>query len=401
MLIVQKYGGTSLGDGARVGDAARRVARLHQQGHEMVVVVSAQGDMTDLLIEKAAAVNRRGSAREMDAYLAAGEQMSAGLMAMAIGALGVPAVSLTGRQAGIITDGVHGNARILEVDTARIRRELGQGKAVVVAGFQGVDENQEITTIGRGGSDTTAVALASALKADVCRIYTDVKGVYSADPRVVDQALVHREISYDEMLEMAALGAQVLHCRAVELAREHSVKVEVRSTFEPDFCGTALGVETAHVHPVRGLACDEQVAMVTVLGLDSGRETCRLFTLLADSSVSIDVIIRSPGTAKNRGVVSFSISETERETVSAVLKSSQRELGFSGFLIQTGMAKVSAVGAGMSDGCGVAANMLRALQEGNIEPQYITTGELRISVILPRERAKEAVRLLHKEFFGY
>lgn len=227
-----------------------------------------------------------------------------------------------------------------------------------------------------------------------------MKGVYSADPRVVDRAMVHREISYDEMLEMAALGAQVLHCRAVELAREHRVKVEVRSTFDPAFCGTALGVESTHPHPVRGLACDEQVAMVTVLGLDSGKETCRLFTLLADSGVSIDVIIRSPGTPKSRGVVSFSVSEDDREKVASVLKSGQRELGFSGFLIQNGMAKVSAVGAGMSDGCGVAANMLRALQEGSIEPQYITTGELRISVILPREQAKDAVRLLHKAFFG-
>ena len=240
MLIVQKYGGTSLGDGARVGDAARRVARLHQQGHEMVVVVSAQGDMTDLLIEKAAAVNRRGSAREMDAYLAAGEQMSAGLMAMAIGALGVPAVSLTGRQAGIITDGVHGNARILEVDTARIRRELGQGKAVVVAGFQGCGPGDDVTTLGRGGSDTTAVALAAYLNAQRCQIFTDVDGVYNRDPRKYPDARRFPRIGYDQMLRLIENGAQVLHDRSVELAREHGIEVEVLSAFTGD-PGTIVG----------------------------------------------------------------------------------------------------------------------------------------------------------------
>ena len=401
MLIVMKFGGSSLASAGHIRRAAQLIVEQREKGDQVAVVVSAQGDTTDDLISKALEITETPQGRERDMLLSCGEQMSMALMAMQLEALGCPAVSFCGWQAGILTEARHGDAHILKVEPRRIRQALKAGKVAVVAGFQGVDENEEITTIGRGGSDTTAVALAAALKADVCRIYTDVKGVYSADPRVVDQALVHRQLSYDEMLEMAALGAQVLHCRAVELAREHQVKVEVRSTFEPEFCGTALGVESAHRQPVRGLACDEQVAMVTVLGLDSGKETCRLFTLLADSGVSIDVIIRSPGTAKSRGVVSFSVSEAEREKVSAVLKSSQRELGFSGFLIQTGMAKVSTVGTGMSDGCGVAANMLRALQEGGIEPQYITTGELRISVILPREQAEDAVRLLHKAFFGY
>ncbi len=401
MLIVMKFGGSSLASTGHIRRAAELIVEEWKAGHRVAVVVSAQGDTTDDLIAKAMEITETPSGRERDMLLSCGEQMSMALMAMQLEALGCPAVSFCGWQAGICTESRHGDARILKVEPRRIKQALEAEKVAVVAGFQGVDESGEITTIGRGGSDTTAVALASALGADICRIYTDVKGVYSADPRVVDQAMVHREISYDEMLEMAALGAQVLHCRAVELAREHQVKVEVRSTFEPGFCGTALGAESTHHHPVRGIACDEQVAMVTVLGLDSGKETCRLFTLLADSGVSIDVIIRSPGTAKSRGVVSFSVSENEREKVSTVLKSSQRELGFSGFLIQNGMAKVSAVGAGMSDGCGVAANMLRALQEGGIEPQYITTGELRISVILPREQARDAVRLLHKAFFGY
>lgn len=400
MLIVMKFGGSSLATAAHIRRAAQLIAEQHRQGDQVAVVVSAQGDTTDDLIEKAREIAPTPAGRERDMLLSCGEQMSMALMAMQLETLGCPALSLCGWQAGVRTEARHGDARILKVEPRRVQQALEEGKVAVVAGFQGVDEHGEITTIGRGGSDTTAVALAAALGADVCRIYTDVRGVYSADPRVVDQALVHREISYDEMLEMASLGAQVLHSRAVELAREHQVKVEVRSTFDPQSGGTALGGETGHRQPVRGITCDQQVSMVTVLGLDPGQETCRLFTLLADSGVSIDVIIRSPGTPKNRGVVSFSVSEADREKVTAVLKGSQRELGFSGFLTQPGMAKVSAVGAGMSDGCGVAANMLRALQEGGIEPQYITTGELRISVIVPREQGQTAVRLLHRAFFG-
>ena len=231
MLIVQKYGGTSLGDGQRVQAAARRVAELHRQGNRLVVVVSAQGDMTDLLIEKATEVNPRGSSREMDAYLAAGEQMSAGLMAMAIGALGVPAVSLTGRQAGIATDNVHGNARILDVDTARIKKELDSGKVVVVAGFQGCGSGDDVTTLGRGGSDTTAVALAAYLGADKCQIFTDVDGVYDRDPRQFEDAVRFGRISYDRMMRLIENGAQVLHDRSVELAREFGIRVEVLSAF--------------------------------------------------------------------------------------------------------------------------------------------------------------------------
>ena len=231
LLIVQKYGGTSLGDGQRVQAAARRVAELHRQGNRMVVVVSAQGDMTDLLIEKATEVNPRGSAREMDAYLAAGEQMSAGLMAMAVGALGVPAVSLTGFQAGIETDGVHGNARIRAVHPDRICRELEAGNVVVVAGFQGIDPDGDITTLGRGGSDTTAVALAAALKADRCQIFTDVDGVYDRDPRKYPNAQRFGRISYEKMLKLIENGAQVLHDRSVELARDAGLKIEVLSAF--------------------------------------------------------------------------------------------------------------------------------------------------------------------------
>lgn len=231
MLIVQKYGGTSLGDAGKIQNAAIRVANLARQGCRVVVVVSAQGEMTDEMIAKAMELNTRGSSREMDAYLAAGEQMSAGLMAMAVGALGCPAVSLTGRQAGIRTDGVHGNARILHVDTARIRRELEAGKVVVVAGFQGVSDCDDVTTLGRGGSDTTAVALAAYLGADRCQIFTDVDGVYDRDPRKYPEAIRFGRISYEKMLRLIENGAQVLHDRSVELAREHGIAVEVLSAF--------------------------------------------------------------------------------------------------------------------------------------------------------------------------
>ena len=240
MLIVQKYGGTYLQDAGRVRAAARRVTGLAQQGAQVVVVVSAQGDMTDRLIEKAAQLNRRGSAREMDAYLAAGEQMSAGLMTMAIGAFGYAAVSLTGWQAGIHTDGVHGNARILRVDPERIRKELAEGKVVVVAGFQGVDPEGDITTLGRGGSDTTAVALAAALRADRCQIYTDVDGVYDRDPRIYPDATRFGRLGYEKMLSLIENGAQVLHDRSVELARDHGIPIEVLSAFSGN-PGTIVG----------------------------------------------------------------------------------------------------------------------------------------------------------------
>jgi len=231
MLIVQKYGGTSLGDAERIRAAARRVTELARQGNRVVVVVSAQGDTTDELIEKAVQINRRRAMREMDAYLAAGEQMSAGLMAMAIGALGQSAVSLTGWQAGIQTDGIHGNAQIVHIDTARIRKELNTGKIVVVAGFQGLDSDGDITTLGRGGSDTTAVALAAYLKADKCQIFTDVDGVYDRDPRVFPDAVRFSSISYEKMMALIENGAQVLHDRSVEMARQHRIRVEVLSAF--------------------------------------------------------------------------------------------------------------------------------------------------------------------------
>ena len=398
MRIVMKFGGSSLATAAHIRRAAQLVAEQRSRGNQVAVVVSAQGDTTDQLLEKAGEITSTPPPREKDMLLACGEQMSMALMVMQLEALCCPALSLCGWQAGIHTEERHGDARILSVEPRRVLEALEGERVAVVAGFQGISPAGEITTIGRGGSDTTAVALAAAIGADVCRIYTDVKGVYSADPRVVEQARVHREISYDEMLEMAALGAQVLHSRAVELAREKQVRVEVRSTFAPEDAGTALCTASHGVRGVRGITCDDNVAMVTVMGLGSGAGTCRLFGLLAESGIAIDVIIRSPGSGSGR--VRFSVSADESPRVTALLEACRQELDFSDFVTQPEMAKVSVVGDGMADGCGVAARMLQALQAGGIEPAYITTGEIRASVIVEKDQACPAVRLLHDAFFG-
>lgn len=399
MLIVMKFGGSSLASASHIRHAAELILQSQQEGNQTVVVVSAQGDTTDDLVCRARELSAAPDARELDVLLSCGEQMSMALLAIRLRELGCPTVSLCGWQAGIFTDSRHGDARIQAIDPGRVRRELAQENVVIAAGFQGMDEGGDITTIGRGGSDTTAVALAAALGADVCRIYTDVKGVYSADPRLVEGAMLHRDISYEEMLELASLGAQVLHRRAVELAQEKQVQVEVRSTFDPGDRGTFVCGETPAGARVRGVACDEAVSMVTVHGLDTGLATGTLFAALAESGVSIDVIIRSPGGGAGQGMVSFSVEEADGEKAAAVVRSCRHTLDFRSCVVESGMAKVSVVGAGMADGCGVAAKMLRALQDGAIEPRYITTGEIRISVVIPREQARQAVQLIHRAFF--
>lgn len=399
MLIVMKFGGSSLASASHIRHAAELILQSRQEGNQTVVVVSAQGNTTDALVCRAQELSRHPDARESDVLLSCGEQISMSMLAIRLRELGCPAVSLCGWQAGIFTHGQHGDARIYAIDPGRIRRELASENVVIVAGFQGVDEAGDITTIGRGGSDTTAVALAAALQADVCRIYTDVKGVYSADPRLVEAAMLHRDISYEEMLEMASLGAQVLHSRAVELAREKQVNVEVRSTFDPGNRGTFVCSESSASSRVCGVTCDNAVSMVTVHGLDTGLATGTLFSALAESGISIDVIIRSPGHGARQGTVSFSVAEKDGDKAAALVQSCHHALDFRSCTVESGMAKVSVVGAGMADGCGVAAKMLRALQDGAIEPRYITTGELRISVILPKEQAEQAVKLIHRAFF--
>jgi len=398
MRIVMKFGGTSLADISRIDNAARLIATRYRAGDQVVVVVSAQGDCTDELIEKGRGVSEKPAAREMDVLLSAGEQISMALMTMRLMELGCPAVSLLGWQAGICTDGRHGSARITGVDCRRIMRELEKENVVVVAGFQGVDSEGDVTTIGRGGSDTTAVSLAAALAADVCQIYTDVSGVFSADPRVVGEAVQHDEISYDEMMEMATLGAKVLHNRSVILAKNCGVDLEVRSSFAPER-GTRVGGEQG-MGAVSGVTCDSEVAMMTITGVDDGEATCRVFSVLAKSGVAIDVIIRSPGTAERRGVVSFSLAENCVLRARAALEETRASIGYNCLIIEPEMAKVSAIGAGMQGDCGVAARMLEALRCGGVEPKYITTGEIRISVIIPRAKAEEAVRRVHREVFG-
>lgn len=398
MRIVMKFGGSSLATVSRIDNAARLIAARYREGDQVVAVVSAQGDCTDELIEKGKEISEKPEARELDVLLAAGEQISMALVTMRLWDLGCPAVSLLGWQAGICTDARHGAARITGVDSRRILKELSQEKIVVVAGFQGIGPDGDVTTIGRGGSDTTAVSLAAALKADLCQIYTDVSGIYSADPRVVEEAVRHEEISYDEMMEMATLGAKVLHNRSVILAKNCGVPLEVRSSFAPEY-GTRVGGEQG-MGAVSGITCDREVAMMTLTGVDDGAATCRVFSILAKSGVSIDVIIRSPGTVERRGVVSFSLAESCVSTAKAALEENQADLGYHFLLIEPEMAKISAVGAGMQGDCGIAARMLEALRSGGMEPRYITTGEIRISVIIPRSVATDAVRRVHKEFFS-
>ena len=397
MLIVQKYGGTSLAGMSRLRAAARRVTGLARQGNQVVVVVSAQGDTTDMLIEKATQVNRRGSAREMDAYLAAGEQMSAGLMTMAIGAMGYSAVSLTGWQAGIRTDGVHGNARIQNIDVARIRQQLDAGKIVVVAGFQGLNKLDDITTLGRGGSDTSAVAIAAALHADRCQIFTDVEGVYTADPRKVRNTRKLDEITFDEMLELASLGAQVLNNRSVELAKKYNVELEVLSSLNP-VPGTVVKEVVKDVEGmlIKGVAKDTDVAVITILNVpDEPGTSFKIFGLLAQKNINVDIILQSTGRDGKKDI-SFTCAESEAETALRVLRESAR---FDQVTCDETCAKVSIVGAGMQSHSGVASKMFEALSNNNINIKMISTSEIKISCIIDREDADKAVSAIHEMLF--
>ncbi len=393
MLIIMKFGGSSLATNEKIEHAARLIAHQRQAGNQIVVVVSAQGDTTDRLAEKAACMAGEPSLRECDVLLSSGEQVSMSLMAMKLSDMGCEAVSLCGWQAGIYTDNHHGNANITYIDTNRILDELSCGKTVIVAGFQGLGEDNDITTLGRGGSDTTAIALGAALKADACFIYTDVPGVYSADPRVVKDAVMHSEISYDEMLEMSSLGARVLHNRSVLMAKRSKLKIEVLSSDgkEP---GTLVH-ELAPEKYVSGIVCDRDVAMISVIGVDSGETTCRLFKLLVENGVQVDIIIRSPSSFQGRGVISFSVIGTMVPKVQSLLRSNKLELKYEQMVVEENLAKISAVGSGLADSCIVASQMLLALSQLGLEPNYITTGEIRISVLIPEAFAAEAEKAIH------
>lgn len=398
-LIVQKYGGTSVNGPERVKNVARRVVDTRRAGNDVVVVVSAPGDMTDDLIAMAHAISPNPPAREMDMLLATGEQTSIALMAMAIHELGEPVISLTGPQVGILTDNVHTKARILDVCCDRLRQELKQGKIVIVAGFQGKTEDNEITTLGRGGSDTTAVAVAAALKADVCQIYTDVDGVYTADPRIVPKARKLPVISYDEMLELASLGAQVLQPRSVEFAKQNNVVLEVRSSF--NYNEGTLVKEVAEMERkmvVSGVAGDRNVARIALHDVPDRPGIAKaLFVALAKESINVDMIVQS---AMRDGIndIAFTVGRDDLQKAVAVTEKVRAEIGASKVTFNDKVAKVSIVGAGMITNPGVAADMFACLAEEGINIHMISTSEIKISCIIDEEHLTRAVQALHTRF---
>ncbi len=399
-IIVQKFGGSSVADAAKVNNVANRVVDTYRAGNSVVVVVSAQGDTTDDLIEKAYEINKSPSKREMDMLLSSGEQISIALLAMAIEKIGVPVVSLTGWQAGFLTNSNAGNARIKKIDTERIKAELDQKKIVIVAGFQGLDKYENITTLGRGGSDTSAVAIAAAIHADKCEIYTDVDGVYTADPRIVKSAKKLDEITYDEMLDLASLGANVLHNRSVEMAKKYSVKLEVKSSFEK-IDGTvvkeAIAVEKMLI---RGVARDNDVARIAIIGLeDKPGIAFRVFSLLAKKGINVDVILQSIG-RDNKKDISFTVSKGNLNDAIEILESEKASLSYEAITHRDDISKVSIVGAGMTNNPGVAAKMFEALYDANINIHMISTSETKISVLINVNNAERAVQAIHDKFLG-
>jgi aspartate kinase len=398
-LIVQKYGGTSIGDVERIYNVARRVGAAVEAGHSVAVVVSAMGHTTDELIALAHLVAAKPPDREMALLLATGEQVSSALLAMALNNLGYQALSFTGPQAGILTDGVSLSSRIVDFKAQRIHACLAEGKVAVVAGFQGQDSNGEINTLGRGGSDTTAVALAAALKADICEIYTDVDGVFTVDPRLVAEARKMDEITYDEMLELASLGAKVLHPRAVECGREHGVVIHVRSSFHYNpgtLVKEAADMEIGTV--VRGIACDTDQAKIAIIGVpDRPGVAARIFSAIAGAGVNVDLIVQSIRRNGENDIL-FTIAVADLDKTLTVLETVAREIGAKNVFHQHGVAKVSIVGAGIAHHSGVAATMFEALAAEGINIEIISTSEIRISCLIAAERVEEAVRAVHRRF---
>jgi aspartate kinase len=399
-IIVQKFGGTSVGSIERIQHVARKIEREKQKGKRLVVVVSAMGKSTDGLVAMAKQIAPHPSEREMDMLLTTGEQVSISLLTLALHQLGIPAVSMTGWQAGIQTESVHGRARILEIDTERIFQHLERDEVVVVAGFQGISAEQQITTLGRGGSDTTAVALAAAVQAERCDIYTDVQGVYTADPRLVPEARKLDAISYDEMLELAHLGASVLHPRAVECAKNNQVKLTVRSTFE-DVEGTVIEEEVVMENGsvVHGVAHEDDVTKVTVRGVQKRiGALSSLFTLLAEALINVDIIINQSTHDQDLTNISFSIHTDDLQRTLRVLEENQAQLQYQDVLYERDLAKVSIVGAGMASHPGVAAEMFSRLSEQGIEIKMVSTSEIKVSCVIPQQAMVKAVRTLHHAF---
>ncbi len=397
-LIVQKFGGSSVANAERVFRVANRIKSYYDKGDSVVVVVSAQGDTTDDLIEKAKEINAAPSKREMDVLLSSGEQISMALLAMALEKLGCPVVSLTGWQAGVRTDSKHSSARIERIDTERIQREIDQKKIVIVAGFQGINKYEDITTLGRGGSDTSAVALAAALHADLCQIYTDVRGVYTADPRIVPDAAQLDDISYDEMLELASLGANVLHNRSVEVAKKFNVNMEVLSSFEVAPGTVVKEVSKVEKMIIRGVARDNDVARISLTNIgDEPGKAFTLFSILAKKNINVDIILQSIGRDGKKDI-SFTVPESAMELAVETLRENMEVIGADDILYDADVSKVSIVGAGMVSNPGVAAKMFEALYNANINIKMISTSEIKVSVLVARHESEAAVRAIHDKF---
>ena len=395
-LIVQKFGGSSVKDRDRIFNVARIVANTHNAGNDVVVVVSAQGDTTDDLIAKAAEITHNPSAREMDMLLAAGEEISISLLAMALNELGCHATSLTGWQAGFRTDRAYTKARITRLETERISSELERNRVVVVAGFQGLNKLDDITTLGRGGSDTSAVAIAAALHADRCQIFTDVEGVYTADPRKVRNTRKLKEITFDEMLELASLGAQVLNNRSVELAKKYNVELEVLSSLNPIPGTVVKEVTKMEGMLIKGVAKDTDVAVITILNVpDEPGTSFKIFGLLAQKNINVDIILQSTGRDGKKDI-SFTCSQGDAEIAMKALRESAK---FHDVTCDETSAKVSIVGAGMQSHSGVASKMFEALSNNNINIKMISTSEIKISCIIDREDADKAVSAIHDMLF--
>jgi len=398
-LIVQKFGGSSVANPERLKNVANRVTETRKKGHSVVVVVSAMGDKTDELIELSKAVTDKPSEREMDMLLATGEQVSVALLAMALHKNGMKAISFTGPQVGIMTDRVHTKARIVNINADRIRKALREDQVVIVAGFQGQTEDQEITTLGRGGSDLTAVALAAVLKAPVCEIYTDVVGVYTADPRMVRDARKLDVISYDEMLELASLGAQVMQARSVEVGKKYNVPILVRSSLNHAE-GTLITKEVKAMENflVRGVALNTNEAKVTIYGVpDKPGVAAKIFKKLADHNVNVDMIIQNK-TNTSTTDISFTVTQSEIVKALATVKAAAEEVGAKTVDCDENIAKVSIVGVGMRSHSGVASKMFDALAKNKINIEMISTSEIKISCVIPKARGKDAVVALHEVF---
>jgi aspartate kinase len=398
-VIVQKYGGTSVGTAARIRRVSRRIASTVKQGHQVVVVVSAMGHTTDRLISLAQSVNPEPPARELDMLVANGETITAPLVAMCLEGMGVAAVSLSGLQAGVRTSAAHSKARIQDIKPVRILEELANGKVVVVAGFQGVTEDFEITTLGRGGSDTTAVALAAALNAESCEIYTDVDGIFTADPRLVRNARKLTHIRYDEMLELAAVGARVMHPRAVEIGELYRVPIHVRSSFT-EGVGTMIvaQVPMEERKRVRGIAEETNVAKITVVGVpDRPGVAAAIFEPLGDAGISVDVIVQNIGRSR-RTDLTFSVAESDLKAAEKLVKAAAKSMGAKKVESAADVAKLSIVGTGMLGTPGIAGRMFRSLADAGINIEMISTSEIRITCLVARDQVQKGVRVLHKTF---